>query len=98
LDYKSNGLLHQVVSPQPVLKVPDFSPLFLYYTKSSESNNRKTEKKLEIPYNRLLPLFHWDKHSVFHIGSLLTYAIVVTIIAVLVTIWIGRASERAKSK
>jgi hypothetical protein len=32
------------------------------------------------------------------IGSMLTYAIVVTIIAVLVTIWIGKASERAKSK
>ena len=32
------------------------------------------------------------------IGSMLTYAIVVTIIAVLVTIWIGRVSERAKSK
>ena len=32
------------------------------------------------------------------IGAMLTYAIVVTIIAVLVTIWIGRASERAKSK
>ena len=32
------------------------------------------------------------------IGAMLTYAIVVTIIAVLVTIWIGRVSERAKSK
>lgn len=32
------------------------------------------------------------------IGPMLTYAIVVTIIAVLVTIWIGRFSERAKSK
>ena len=32
------------------------------------------------------------------IGSMLTYAIIVTIIAVLVTIWIGRVSERAKSK
>jgi hypothetical protein len=32
------------------------------------------------------------------IGSMLTYAIIVTIIAVLVTIWIGKASERAKGK
>jgi len=32
------------------------------------------------------------------IGAMLTYAIVVTIIAVLVTIWIGKVSERAKSK
>jgi hypothetical protein len=31
------------------------------------------------------------------IGAMLTYAIVVTIIAVLVTIWIGKASERAKT-
>ena len=32
------------------------------------------------------------------IGSMLTYAIIVTIIAVIVTIWIGKASERAKTK
>ena len=30
------------------------------------------------------------------IGSMLTYAIIVTIIAVLVTIWIGRIAERSK--
>jgi hypothetical protein len=29
---------------------------------------------------------------------MLVYAIVVTIIAVIVTLWIGKASERAKSK
>lgn len=31
------------------------------------------------------------------IGPMLVYAIVVTIIAVLVTLWIGKASEKAKS-
>jgi len=32
------------------------------------------------------------------IGPMLVYAIVVTIIAVIVTLWIGKASEKAKSK
>lgn len=32
------------------------------------------------------------------IGPMLTYAIIVTIIAVLVTIWIGKVAERSKSE
>ena len=32
------------------------------------------------------------------IVSMLTYAIIVTIIAVLVTIWVGKAVERSKSE
>jgi len=32
------------------------------------------------------------------IGPMLVYAIVITIIAVIVTLWIGKASEKAKSK
>jgi hypothetical protein len=32
------------------------------------------------------------------IGPMLVYAIVITIIAVIVTLWIGKASEKAKSR
>jgi len=32
------------------------------------------------------------------IGPMLVYAVVVTIIAVIVAIWIGKASEKAKAK
>jgi hypothetical protein len=32
------------------------------------------------------------------IGPMLVYAIVVTIIAVIVTVWIGKASERSKKR
>ncbi len=32
------------------------------------------------------------------IGPMLVYAVVVTIIAVIVTIWIGKASQKAKAK